>query len=282
MLRAYHPLPSFPPVSLSGGCALHCQHCAGHYLRGMTRVRDAQELLRLSQRLEEAGGTGLLISGGCDREGRLLHLESMLDTLRRIKKRGHLIIALHPGLVDEILAAAVAEACHVAFADVIGDEDTVQQVIGAGSVDHYVSSIRCLLEAGVEVTPHLTVGLYYGQIRGEYRALSLLQGLPVDKVVINIVCPTPGTSFARVPVPPVAEVVKLIDHCHRQGWRPVLGCMRPRGRADVERAAIDARVEGIAVPSAPARAYAHKQGITIRTVPTCCGLPQRLLPTMEE
>ena len=281
-LCVYRPLPRFLPVSLSGDCMLQCRHCAGRYLRGMTRVDGGGGLLRLSRRLERMGGTGMLISGGSDREGRILHLEGVLDALRRIKKRGNLVIAVHPGLVDGTLAAALADACHVAFTDVVGEETTVQQVIGAGSVAGYLNSVRFLLEAGIAVTPHLTVGLHYGHIRGEFRALSLLRDMPVEKVVVNIIRPTPGTPFARVPVPAVVDVVEIIDQCRRRGWRPVLGCMRPRGRPDVERAAIDAGVEDLAVPSPQALAYARRRGAALRTVPACCGLPGHLLPTTED
>ena len=49
-------------VSLTGSeCALNCAHCAGHYLRQMVHIQNA----------DATGMASCLISGGCDARGKV-------------------------------------------------------------------------------------------------------------------------------------------------------------------------------------------------------------------
>ena len=282
-LRGFYPRPHFVPVSLSGvSCHLQCQHCGGHYLKAMTAATSPDELWHLSQKIEQIGGLGMLVSGGSDSKGRMLNLSGMLDVLRHIKTRGKLIIAIHPGLVSEQMAGELVDACHVAFADMVGDETTIRQIIGVGTVEEYVANIQRLAEAGIPVTPHLTVGLHYGNIKGEYRALSLLDWLPPCKIVINVICSTAGTKFASLSPPDVESVKGVVAWCVQQGWHPALGCMRPRGRPDFEYAAIDAGVKDIALPSKSLVNSLKEQGSEVEIWPVCCGLPNKILDSFQQ
>lgn len=281
LVRAFYPRPHFVPVSLSGAsCRLQCRHCRGHYLKGMTAVTSSHELQQLSEKIERNGGTGILISSGSDSWGHILNLDGMLNAIRQIKTRGTLIVAIHPGLVSEQMAAELSNSCHVAFADIMGDDATVRQVIGTGSVAEYAANIHRLTEGGIPVTPHLTVGLHYGKIRGEYQALAALESMPIRKIVINIICPTPGTEFAGSSIPNSKTLKDIFTQCIERGWHPVLGCMRPRGRQDFEQAAIDAGVTDIALPSKTLRLSLQEKGVNIQTLHACCGVPDTILSTL--
>jgi uncharacterized radical SAM superfamily protein len=281
-IRAFYPLPQFVPVSLSGtSCALGCQHCAGHYLKAMTAASSPDELWHISHVTEQNGGTGILVSGGSDSMGRILNLPDMLDVLRRIKSRGKLIIAIHPGLISEHLSGELVDACHAAFSDMVGDETTASQVIGAGTVKAYANTLQLLVTAGIPVTPHLTVGLHFGKIRGEYRAMTLLESLPTRKIVINIICATSNTKFANLPPPDLESVHAFIAWCVQHGWHPVLGCMRPRGHVDYERMAIDAGIRDIALPSNNILKTLKSQGHEVQRWPVCCGLPDAVLTSFQ-
>ena len=54
----------------------------------------------------------------------------------------------------------------------------------------------------------------------------------------------------------------------------MLGCARPLGRikADIDRAAIDAGLNGIAYPAEGIVAYARERGLTPKFVDACCGV----------
>jgi uncharacterized radical SAM superfamily protein len=224
----------------------------------------------------------MLISGGCDLKGRIINLENMLDVLHRVKMRQKLIVAIHPGLISQRTASELAGACHVAFADIVGDETTANQIIGTGSVDEYAATIQWLIGAGIPVTPHLTVGLHHGKIVGEYRALRLLDPYPIQKIVINIICSTTGTEFAHLAPPDVNSMRSIIVECIQRGWQPVLGCMRPRGRPDFERTAIDAGVKDIALPSKTTLNYVKSRENEVEMLPACCGLPNEMISTIRE
>ena len=281
-VRVFYPHPHFVPVSLSGvSCQLQCQHCRGHFLKGMTAITKPHELHQLSEKIEQSGGTGILISSGSDNLGRSLNLECMLDTIHRIKSRGNLIVAIHPGRVSEQRATDISTSCHVAFADIIGDDSTARQVIGTGSVNEYAANIHRLTEGGIPVTPHLTVGLHYGKIRGEHKALETLESMPIHKIVINVICPTAGTAFADIAIPNSNTVKDIITQCIERGWHPVLGCMRPRGHPEFEQAAFDAGVTDFALPSKTLRARLHEEGERIQPVHTCCGVPDSILNTLQ-
>jgi len=247
----------------------------------MTAITSSHELHQLSEKIERSGGTGILISSGSDTLGRSLNLDCMLDTIYQIKSRGNLIVAIHPGRVSEQRATAISTACHVAFADIIGDDSTARQVIGTGSVNEYAANIRRLTESGIPVTPHLTVGLYYGEIRGEHQALEALESMPIRKIVINVICPTTGTEFADIPIPNSKAVKDVITQCIERGWHPVLGCMRPRGHPEFEQAALDAGVTDIALPSKTLLSYLQKEGENIQPVHACCGVPDSIVNTLQ-
>ncbi|MFO8133542.1 MAG: radical SAM protein [Thermoplasmatota archaeon] len=274
--RVYEPCPGFPPVSLSRGCRLGCRHCRGRHLDGMTHVAPS-ELYGHALALADRGARGMLVSGGSDSQGRLLHLGEALDVLAAIRRDTGLLVAVHAGIVDAALASRLAEACDVAFVDVVGSDETAREVIGLESAAPYRYTMEALVDAGVPVTPHVTVGLHGGRIVGERAAIDFVAALPVERMVVNVICPTPGTSFASVMPPPADMMASLLEYAVERCGRVALGCMRPRGRPDIERAAIDAGVRDMVLPSRETLERFAVDGIAVERLSGCCGLPRRLV-----
>lgn len=223
IFRAYYPKPLFPPISLSEGCMLMCKHCMGKYLNGMTRI-GPEKLLDFCKDFEKKGGKGILVSGGSDKEGRIIGLEQSINALKKIRKETDLVIAVHAGYVDENTANELADACDITFVDVIGDDGTARQVIGLESADKYIESLKNLISAGVPTTPHITIGLYYGRVKGEYAAIDAIKKFDIKKIVLNVILPTPGTDFENAAVPPLKEIEFIIKKSMEAGRRRWAAC----------------------------------------------------------
>ncbi len=281
IFRAYYPKPLFPPISLSKGCMLMCRHCMGKYLRGMTRIESPEKLSVFCKELEEMGGKGILVSGGSDRKGRIMGLEWAVDALRAIKRETNLVIAVHTGYIDRDMSHRLVDACDIAFIDVVGSDETVRKVIGLDGMNGYVESLDNLISAGITVTPHITVGLHYGNIRGEHSALAVLETVPIKKVVLNIILPTKGTDFENIGIPSIEDIKAIMRKTRMQGLETSLGCMRPRGMPEIEMAAIEEGIIDIALPSKNAVEYARDRGYAIKKIPACCGLTNELIEKIE-
>ena len=175
--RAYNVWPDFPSISLSGtACALNCAHCGHVYLDDMQPACSPHRLISLCQELKEKGARGVLLSGGCDREGRLLNLKEMLPAIEQVHDSG-LIIKLHTGFVDSGLAEAIADAgVDIASHEMVGDSGTINDIFGMdASPGDYLATFKRLQDAGVpHICPHVCIGLDRGELKGELRALEML------------------------------------------------------------------------------------------------------------
>ena len=74
----------FVSISLTGThCALDCKLCGTSVLRGMRDLsRNSQNLFELCSELSRSGTRGILISGGCDRHGRVSIMPHLQDLIR--------------------------------------------------------------------------------------------------------------------------------------------------------------------------------------------------------
>jgi hypothetical protein len=269
-LKIYRPLPKFPPVSLSGGsCQLNCQHCNRTYLGGMTRVETPERLLDTCRRLEAEGAVGVLLSGGSDRDGRLMNLQRMLPAIRNVREETDLILNVHPGLLDR----ETAEGLDVDFAslEIPGDE-TIRQIFGLNATtEDYLATYRHLVAAGTRVVPHVTV--YNG------KEAALLEAIDDPAVIVVIVfSPTRDTPMADTPPPTADRVGQVVADLRTRhpGAEIALGCMRPRRRPireQIERAALEAGVSRMVLPARSTIERAQARGDTLMHLDACCALP---------
>jgi uncharacterized radical SAM superfamily protein len=268
----------FLPVSVTGSaCALSCDHCKTKVLDGMISVRAGQDLFTLASRLHAQGSEGLLVSGGSTRTGEVPLLPH-LRHIPRIRSELGMKVIVHSGVVSPRLAVGLAEAgVDAVMLDIIGADETIRDVYHLNlTVADMERSLRVLSGQGLRIIPHIVLGLHYGTFLGEHRALEMLTRYPVSTLILVVLTPLTGTPMAHIPPPPVDQVAAFFGTARLAApHTPVnLGCARPLGRAktELDQAAIDLGLNGIAYPADGAIGYAASRGLTPRLFEYCCSL----------
>lgn len=267
----------FVSVSVTGAeCALQCDHCRSKVLEGMRSLKGAT-LYDLAVEVKQRGARGILVSGGSDRRGRVPLLRHVPD-LKRIRQELGLLVRLHPGLPDEETAAALGEVgVDGAMLDIIGAAETIREVyhLEAG-VEEYEAVLARLARHGVPLVPHIILGLHYGRLLGEWRALEMIARHRPKFLVLVILMPLYGTAMAGATPPSAEEIGGFFDHARAAlpNTPIMLGCARPIGptKAEIDRRAVDAGLNGIAYPAEGIVAYAESRGLTPRFHDACCGV----------
>ncbi|NJD98639.1 radical SAM protein [Thermococcus sp. LS1] len=249
-LKIYIPGIKFPSISLTGNyCALNCAHCGRHYLERM-RKPTRRELLNYCMNLEKEGYTGCLLSGGMDSRLKV-PLDKYADELREIKRRTSLKLNAHVGFIDESDLEWV-KYVDVVSLDFVGDNDVIRRVYKINkTVKDYLRILDLLTEAGVRVAPHITIGLDFGRIHWEYKAIDMLLQYPIDVIVLDVLIPTPGTEMESVQKPGVEESLNVVRYAREKfDGELSIGCMRPLGkwRLDFDKGAVSAGVDRLTNP----------------------------------
>lgn len=268
---------TFPTVSVTGcSCSLNCRHCGGKVLETMHPATTPTALFNLATRLKTEGAKGLLVSGGCLPDGSV-PLEDYAQVLGRLKRELGLTVFVHTGIVSAQTAQALkAAGVDAALIDVLGSERTIKQTLNLNvSVADYAGSLRALTQAGLNVVPHVIVGLNHGGIEGEPHALRIIAENAAPKAVVIIAfMPIRGTEMATTP-PPTPLAIARTAAAARVSFPSTplaLGCMRPKGkqRAETDLYALKAGVDAIAFPSDAAIEYAKAQGCRVAFSSFCC------------
>jgi hypothetical protein len=263
-ITLYRPGAAFPAVSVTGmACQLMCEHCQGRYLKGMASARTPEELRRLAKELSERGATGLLLSGGCDAEGKV-PLSTFLPTVKEIKRTTSLRINLHPGLVsmDEAERIAASGADRISFDLTLDDEVLQRKMHLDRSSQHNLDSFRNLCRAAPgRVAPHVLLGVGREELELEAVRTAAKENVPCI-ILLSLLGEKVQDWEGR-----------LVRAVYAGAGRPVLiGCMRPRGRSEVEMAALEAGAVGLASPSARTVAAIKEKGWTVEWRQECCAL----------
>jgi uncharacterized radical SAM superfamily protein len=236
----------------------------------MIPAEKPAQLWEIASQLQESGGTGFLLSGGCDSRGRV-PLEGFAGTLKRVKRETELLINVHPGLVSpaeaEMLSSADVDTVSV---DVVGSDDTLREVYRLDCRTEDVErSLRSLREASVPLTPHICVGVHGGRMKGESKALEMVSESDPRALVITSLMSVPGTPFESNQ----GENDDIVDF-YRRARRVlpntpiVLGCMRPRSGTGLDDTLLREGIDGIAVPLPPT--LRKNRGNVVRKA--CCSL----------
>jgi lipoyl synthase len=268
--------PFFVPVSITGPkCRLNCDHCQGKILESMYEAPDPESLYNLALKLAERGCKGMLISGGAGIDGSV-PLGEFAPVMARLKHELGFKMAVHTGLVDEDMADVLSEACiDSAMIDIIGSDETIRDVYHLKAcVSDYENSLNNLTERNIKVSPHVVAGLNYGRIAGEYKALEIISRYDIASLVLVVLTPMCNTPMAKV-VPPSIEEMKEMFTTAREMFpaTPILlGCARPAGkyRLELDKAALDIGLNGIAYPSEGMAQYATEKGLTPVFSEYCC------------
>ena len=266
----------YPALSITGGeCAIGCDHCEGKILDSMIFAESAKILVSQCRQLAAKGNYGVLISGGCNGEGRL-PWDRFLPAIAKIKNETALFISVHSGLVDDQEAFGLKEAgVDQVLIDVIGDDETLKTVYHLPfGVERIEASMTALQHAGLPMVPHIVCGIHYGGMRGEKNAVTMISRFDVQQVAIVSLMPLQGTRMEKICPPAPEAVVDIIAEVRfAMPQVPVsLGCARQRGNRRIEEMAIEAGVNRLALPSEEAVERAESYGLDICYQETCCSV----------
>jgi len=230
MLR-FMPGARFPAVTIDRDCPLMCDHCKGNLLDGMTLTDSPEALLSFGRGLADDGGIGMLISGGFDPSGRL-GIGPFLPAVRRLSDETDLIFNVHSGFLDKDAADGLASAgVDIISLDLIGDARTVREIyhLDAGPSD-YLETGRRAMDAGMDLVPHVTMGLHRGKLLGERKAVSMAVNLGARALIMNALVDGALPGMDSPPADLMSWSREEFD------GRLLLGCMYPRGKGFVETA----------------------------------------------
>jgi len=268
----------FLPVSVTGSaCALSCDHCATKVLDGMASIPAGEDLFSVAARMKAKGSEGLLVSGGSTRSGGV-PLTPHLQHVPRIRAELGMKVIVHSGVVSPALADSLAEAgVDGVMLDIIGADETIRDVYHLDlTTADFARSLAVLSAHGLRIIPHIILGLHYGTFLGEHRALEMVLDANPSTLILVVLVPLVGTKMAHLRPPPVADVVDFFATARQAAPDiPVnLGCARPMGQAkvDMDTAAVDLGLNGIAYPADGVIAYAESRGVLARRFEYCCSL----------
>ncbi len=268
---------NFPSISVTGNsCSLMCNHCKGKLLNSLIPATTCEELEKIALHLAGQGAKGILLTGGCD-EGGHVPIKNIIPAIRKIKKETDLIIITHTGFIslEEAISLKDSGLSGIGF-DVVGDMTSVSEVYGLRiSEKEYMDSLRAISDAGLLIFPHVCVGIRFGKLMGEYRALEMLRAIEPEVLIITALMPVAGTPMEHIK-PDVSDVEKVLRKAIEMFPESsvVLGCAHSSGkdRADIEKTALLCGVSGIAAPTLRTIRIAKEKGYKINFYGTCCGL----------
>ncbi len=268
----------FLPISVTGtACALQCDHCKTHVLEGMVTLQRDTDLFATAQRLQASGTEGILVSGGSNRTGGVPLLPHV-DAMRRIRDELGMRVIVHSGVVSPKLAEGLAAAgVEGVMLDIIGAEETIRDVYHLDlTPDDFERSLALLARRGLRIIPHIVLGLHYAQLVGEWKALDMIRKYPVSTLILVVLTPLVGTPMAHLKPPPLEDVVEFFGTARQAmpDTKVNLGCGRPMGKMkqEMDRAAIDHGLNGIAYPADGAIEYARERGLEPALYEYCCSL----------
>jgi uncharacterized radical SAM superfamily protein len=267
----------FPSLSITGSsCALKCKHCKGKLLEALVPATTCDELEKKALALYRRGAKGILLTGGCDERGRV-PIMSLIPAIKKLREKTGLILIAHTGFISSDEAAMLKDSGldGIGF-DVIGDMETVKEVYGLEvSEKEYTDSLRAISGSGLIIFPHVCVGLHFGELRGEYRALELINSINPATIIITGLMPVAGTPMAHIKPKP-SDFEKVINRAKEMfpDAPVVLGCAHSSGkdRAEIEKIALRGGVSGIAAPTMQTIGFAKENGYEINYYGMCCGL----------
>jgi uncharacterized radical SAM superfamily protein len=270
---------SFPAFSVTAsGCALDCDHCQAKILEPMIPATNPETLERKVRELIASQDLrGFLLSGGSNRRNEIRY-ERYYPVLERLKREfPYLKIAIHSALLDEARARSMeAAGVDTAMMDVIGSNETIREVYHLDRpVGDFEATLASLCATKMEVVPHIVIGLHYGRVLGEPRALDIVSRHRVHSLVLVVVMPfyaRPGTFQT----PDTHEAGRIFLEARRRipDREVLLGCARPPGlhRRVTDAYAVMAGLDGIAFPAEGTLAVAQAIGRPAVQEHACCSM----------
>ncbi len=267
----------YPAISITGGnCELLCEHCKGRLLQPMIKVETPDELVEKCRTFAGTGAQGVLLTGGSNQSGQL-PWDRFLPTIERVHAETDLFLSAHTGFPSdrtcrELKAAGVVQG----LIDVMGDDETAASIYHLSGLKPVLKSLSAIGKSGLQLAPHVVAGLFHGRIKAEMEALEIIRRHAPHVLVIVVLTPLKGTAMAHASVPSPLEIARIIARARLlMPKTPIsLGCERPRDRKgmEMERLALLAGVNRMAVWSDETVQEAQRLGLSIRLQYTCCSV----------
>lgn len=282
MINVFGQRGRFPAISITGPvCALSCAHCRGSLLHSMYYAENPEKLRKILLEFEKKDMIGALISGGCDKKG-VMPWERFLPYLMDFDTKLYLIA--HGGLYVSKKVAKMFKKSVIkqVLIDVTADYDTIKEIYHLNNTSLMEKTLDNLYSEGINVAPHVIIGIYKGRIKGEISALRLLAKYEKEKVILVILMP----DILNVEPPPMDKVIEIFQYARGLFKEVTLGCARPRGKYRKileERLIEEGLINKMALWSDEAIKKAKDLGYKINFYEGCCSIPLREhLPIFEE
>jgi uncharacterized radical SAM superfamily protein len=241
-------------------------------LSTMLPAETPDALLSLANQLSDDDALGFLLSGGCGADG-IVPLGGFYDVVRSIKDSTHLKINAHVGYPRREGIGRLVEAGIDVFSLTFPMSDKVgKRYLGIdNALSRYKETAGGLLDSGARVVPHALIGL--GDQTEDVAGLSTLASFDPKSLVVIVFTPIRGTPLSVAPALPDARIVETFAFARSAMQRAnlVLGCMRPRGKTEMEARLIEDSLDGIVMPSTAAiRVVSGK--VALERYEGCCAL----------
>lgn len=245
-------------------------------LETMIPAQTPQKLIEVCSNLKKVGALGCLISGGCLPNG-AVPIARFIDAIAEIKRKIGLTIVIHTGLIDFETVKKLKEAkVDAVLIDIIGSNETIREIyrLHNASTNDYEKTLEALKKAEIPLVPHVLIGLHYGAIKGEFKALKMIKKYDPSALIFIVFFPIKGTEMEHVKPPPPSSVINVLVKARLMMPNvPIaLGCARPKGKHRVitDLLAVEAGVNAIAFPSVESIRRAKELGLKINFSRFCC------------
>jgi uncharacterized radical SAM superfamily protein len=242
----------------------------------MVKAENPEALYKRCSAFAKNGAHGVLLTGGSDLHGQL-PWKHYLPAIERITGETDLFLSAHTGFPDyrtcrQLKAAGVKQG----LIDVMGDAETATSIYHLSGLAHVLEALSAIKESGLQLAPHIVAGLFHGKIKAEMKALEIIRSHAPHVLVIVALTPLKGTPMAGASPPSPLDIARLVAQARLLMPKiPIsLGCERPRDKQgwEMERLAIGAGVNRMAIWSDQALHEARRLGLTVRFQNTCCSL----------
>ena len=261
----FQPGDRFLPVSITGyRCWLLCEYCKGRWLRGMVPAETPEKLEKLVERKAHRL-TGILVSGGFTRDGRLPY-KPFTRSLQRIRKRyPHLILSMHPGFIGSIREAELlAQLIDYADYEVPLTRRQLELMrLPWRTPEDYILDAAMASDAGLRIAPHILLGLPGAPLEEELENLELLLRHLKPHVLVVLYYTEAESDAAKA----MHEIEVVVRRARGRVQSVALGCMRPLWlrRLDYRLLHLFDRI------ASPSPSLARLLGV--KPLPYCCAVP---------
>lgn len=278
-MRGFVVHKKFNVISVSGGsCSLNCFYCGTKYIQSMEPAMREEVLYKIIMEKYERGIKGFLISGGFDKEGKLINIDKIVKTLKMIKKelKDEIVFNIHPGLVDRDIIEEMTDVIDmVDFEFAYSPKAFESKGLQGKTREDYVKTLESLVEYGPKyIVPHIMLGLPNDEVD---EAIKIAANFRPYLINFLVFIPTNGTLSSNFPMPKLSDILDKIRLGSRLMNKKVsLGCMRPyKIKEELDKVVKDEDlVERIANPS-------HKIAKELKMYDACCSLPEKYFDKFE-